>query len=82
MNEKPVLVAREGQLVGQRWTIDTDEFIIGRGHECHIVLPERQVSRHHVKIILENSSNLQWDLDGQRLGMAADGPVRGPARGR
>ncbi len=62
MNEKPVLVAREGQLVGQRWTIDADEFVIGRGHDCHIVLPERQVSRHHVKILQENGGYILHDL--------------------
>ncbi len=54
MNEKPVLIAREGQLSGQRWTIDTDEFLIGRGSDCQIVLPERQVSRYHAKIMREN----------------------------
>jgi pSer/pThr/pTyr-binding forkhead associated (FHA) protein len=54
MNEKPVLVAREGQLAGQRWTIESDEFLIGRGSDCQIILPERQVSRHHVRITHEN----------------------------
>ncbi|VAW31727.1 hypothetical protein MNBD_CHLOROFLEXI01-4970, partial [hydrothermal vent metagenome] len=54
MDEKPVLVAREGQLVGQRWTIENDEFVIGRGSDCQIILPERQVSRHHVKILHED----------------------------
>ncbi len=65
MDEKPVLVAREGQLVGQRWTIDTgetDEFVIGRGHDCQIVLPERQVSRHHVKILMDNGRYVLHDL--------------------
>ncbi len=65
MNEKPVLVAREGQLAGQRWTIDADEFVIGRGHDCHIVLPERQVSRHHVKIIQEDSGYVLHDLSSK-----------------
>ncbi len=72
MNEKPVLVAREGQLVGQRWTIDADEFIIGRGHDCHIVLPERQVSRHHVKILQENSGFVLHDL-GSKNGTHING---------
>lgn len=53
MDEKPVLLIREGQLAGQRWTIDTEKFIIGRGSDCDIVLPERQVSRHHVTIVHE-----------------------------
>ena len=50
MSGNPVLIAREGQLTGQRWIIENDEFLIGRGGECDIVLPERQVSRHHVRI--------------------------------
>ncbi len=56
MFEKPVLVAREGQLTGQRWTVDAQEFLIGRGSDCHVVLPERQVSRHHVKIINDGTN--------------------------
>ena len=54
MDEQPVLIEREGQLVGQRWTIDRDEYIIGRGGESALVLPERQVSRHHIKILNDN----------------------------
>ncbi|MEM7277428.1 MAG: FHA domain-containing protein [Pseudomonadota bacterium] len=50
MSGNPVLIAREGQLTGQRWIIEDDEFLIGRGAECQLVLPERQVSRHHVRI--------------------------------
>ncbi|MCP4358788.1 MAG: FHA domain-containing protein [Chloroflexi bacterium] len=62
MNEQPVLVASEGQLAGQRWTIDADEFVVGRGGDCHIVLPERQVSRHHVKITRDNGRYTLHDL--------------------
>ncbi len=65
MNEKPVLVAREGQLLGQRWSIDANPFIIGRGSECHLVLPERQVSRQHVLIIQQNSQYILQDLDSK-----------------
>lgn len=65
MNEKPVLVAREGELVGQRWTIDMDPFIIGRGNDCQIMLPERQVSRHHVKITQQGNSYILHDLDSK-----------------
>jgi DNA-binding winged helix-turn-helix (wHTH) protein len=72
MDEKPVLVAREGQLVGQRWTIDSDEFVIGRGSDCQIVLPERQVSRHHVKILHENGRYILHDL-GSRNGTHLNG---------
>ena len=29
MDEKPVLITREGMLVGERWTVDKDVFVIG-----------------------------------------------------
>ena len=72
MNEQPVLVAREGQLAGQRWTIDSDEFLIGRGGECQIVLPERQVSRQHVRITRENGRYILHDL-GSKNGTHLNG---------
>lgn len=65
MDEQPVLIMREGELSGQRWVIDADEFIIGRGSECNIVLPERQVSRHHVKITRRGGSFYVQDLDSK-----------------
>lgn len=65
MDEKPVLIMREGQLSGQRWTIETNEFVIGRGSDCQMVLPERQVSRYHVKILYENGRYYLEDLDSK-----------------
>ncbi len=72
MNEQPVLVIREGQLAGQRWAIDTDEFLIGRGADCQIVLPERQVSRHHIRITHENGRYTLHDL-GSKNGTHLNG---------
>ncbi|GAB4271167.1 MAG: hypothetical protein Kow0080_16300 [Candidatus Promineifilaceae bacterium] len=72
MNEQPVLIVREGQLVGQRWTLEPDEFLIGRGSDCHLVLPERQVSRHHVKILQDNGRYLLQDL-GSKNGTHLNG---------
>lgn len=65
MNEQPVLIAHEGQLLGQRWSINADPFIIGRGSECNIILPERQVSRHHVKITHGDGQYYLHDLDSK-----------------
>lgn len=62
MTEQPVIVASEGELSGQQWTVDNDPFLIGRGSDCDIVLPERQVSRHHVKITRENQQFFLHDL--------------------
>lgn len=72
MNDRPVLIAREGQLAGQRWTIETDEFIIGRGGDSGLVLPERQVSRHHVRITREGDRYMLHDL-GSKNGTHVNG---------
>lgn len=72
MDEKPVLIAREGQLAGERWTIEHDVFVIGRGSECDVVLPERQVSRQHIKILHENGRYKLQDL-GSKNGTHLNG---------
>jgi len=46
----PMLVAYEGELAGQRWLLEEDSMLLGRGSDCDVVLPERQVSRHHARI--------------------------------
>jgi len=77
MNDKPIIIAREGQLTGERWTIESDEFLIGRGSDCHIALPERQVSRHHAKILSESGQYVLQDL-GSKNGTHMNGNrVRG-----
>ena len=65
MNNRPVLIAREGQLIGERWTVDSDELVIGRGSDCHIILPERQVSRYHAKVMHEHGKFSLHDLDSK-----------------
>ena len=65
MNEKPVIVASEGELAGQQWTVDSTPFLIGRGSDCDIVLPERQVSRHHVRITRDDGQYTLHDLQSK-----------------
>ncbi len=77
MNEQPVLLMQEGQLSGQRWTIERDEFLIGRGADCDIVLPERQVSRHHVKITHDSTGYTLRDLESKNGTWLNSQPVKG-----
>lgn len=49
-SDVPMLVIYEGELSGQRWLIEGERFLIGRGSDCDLVLPERQISRHHARI--------------------------------
>jgi hypothetical protein len=63
--DKPVLIVHEGERAGQRWTIREDEIIIGRGGECDLVLPERQVSREHIRVFRSGASYYLEDLDSK-----------------
>ena len=79
MDDKPVLVVSEGELAGQRWTLDSDEMLIGRGNDADIVLPERQVSRYHLKILHRDGRYLLEDL-GSKNGTFLNGQqVQGTA---
>lgn len=60
--EKPILVITKGEQAGQRWTIEEQVFTIGRGGECDLILPERQVSREHIRIHHRNGEYFLEDL--------------------
>lgn len=60
--DMPMLIVYEGEQAGQRWVIERDQVLIGRGTDCDIVLTERPVSRHHVRIERDDSGYLLYDL--------------------
>lgn len=64
-SDKPVLIIHEGEKAGQRWTIHESELVIGRGGECGLVLPERQVSREHIRIFRAGDGYYMEDLDSK-----------------
>ncbi len=65
MNDSPVLIAREGQLTGERWIINREKFVIGRGSDCEIILPERQVSRYHAEILYDGGRYSLHDFESK-----------------
>jgi hypothetical protein len=71
-HEMPMLIVYEGELEGQRWIIDRDRMVIGRGTDCEIVIPKRQVSRHHALIERDESGCLLRDL-GSKNGTYVNG---------
>jgi len=70
--DMPMLIVYEGELEGQRWVIERDQVIIGRGSDCAIMLPERQVSRHHARIEWDGGGYLLRDL-GSKNGTHVNG---------
>ena len=72
----PILVVQEGQLAGRRWRVDTDAITLGRGEECDIVLPDRQVSRVHARVSRADDGFYVEDM-GSKNGTYVNGmPVR------
>lgn len=47
--EYPILVAQEGPLKGQRWSVSR-ALVIGRDPSCDVVVQDRQVSRFHARV--------------------------------
>ncbi len=68
----PILVVQEGQLAGKRWPLNKPSLTIGRGEECDVVLPDRQVSRRHVRILHDGLGYAVEDL-GSKNGTYVNG---------
>ncbi len=74
--DMPMLIVYEGEQEGQRWILDQDRILIGRGTDCDIVIPDRQISRQHARIERDDGGYLLRDLrsknhtyvNGQELG--------------
>jgi len=68
----PVLIAQSGAAQGSRWPLSAAETIIGRDFDCQIVIPDRQVSRHHARIQREREGYWIEDL-GSKNGTHVNG---------
>jgi len=71
--EYPLLIAQAGPLEGKRWNIQTD-LILGRGSDCDIIIPDRQVSRHHSHIFSGSQGTMVEDL-GSKNGTYVNGDL-------
>jgi hypothetical protein len=60
----PILVAHTGPLNGQRWPLNNN-IMIGREDDCDIVIPSRQVSRHHASFTLDKQGITLEDLNSK-----------------
>src|SRR3990172_7887501 len=83
LTETPYLIAQSGPLQGERWTLQRDRFLIGRGRECDIVVPDRQISRQHARIS-RTAEGVQVAFTLELVFVAHDAtlPLEGPGFGR
>jgi hypothetical protein len=70
-NEFPVLIGQTGPLNGQRWVI-TQTLVVGRDPSCEIVIPDRQVSRYHARLMPAPDGIILEDL-GSKNGTHCNG---------
>jgi hypothetical protein len=63
-HDYPLLIAQTGPLEGQRWKIKA-ELLLGRDPDCDIVIPMRQVSRHHTRVFQGPDGAMVEDLDSK-----------------
>ncbi len=76
-DDLPTLVGQTGPLNGQRWVLKKS-ILIGRDEMCDIVIPNRQVSRHHARVKPDPQGVLLEDL-GSKNGTHCNGqPISEP----
>jgi DNA-binding winged helix-turn-helix (wHTH) protein len=64
LSESPLLIAQNGPLKGQRWTLNKP-LLVGRDTTCEIVVVDRMVSRFHARITPTPEGILLEDLDSK-----------------
>ena len=64
--DRPILLVHDGKDAEQTQVpIMKDDVILGRGEDCDIVLPERQISRHHIRIYRDEDAYYLEDLESR-----------------
>lgn len=63
--ENAILLVLEGESSRKNWELNRAEMLIGRGDDCEVVMNDRQVSRHHAKIIRDEQGYFLVDLNSK-----------------
>jgi pSer/pThr/pTyr-binding forkhead associated (FHA) protein len=79
-SERPILIFRGDNGAHQEWTLQKDELILGRDESCDIVVPERNVSRQHVRLFRQGDAFYVEDLESRNGSWVNDEPLRNAPR--
>jgi pSer/pThr/pTyr-binding forkhead associated (FHA) protein len=71
--DTPVLVGQSGPLNGQRWMV-REKLMVGRDAGCEIMIPSRQVSRNHARLVITDEGASIEDL-GSKNGTHLNGEL-------
>lgn len=77
LDDYPILIAQEGPLNGERWTLD-HTLVLGRDASCDLTIPDRKISRYHARLTPTSDGVLLEDM-GSKNGTYCNGEaVAGP----
>lgn len=78
-NERPILMIRRDNQPTQHVPVLKDEVLVGRDEACDISLPERQISRQHIRIYRNGDRFFVQDLDSKNGTWLNGQPLKGSA---
>jgi pSer/pThr/pTyr-binding forkhead associated (FHA) protein len=67
-----MLMVREGSSPRRQWALQGAAVVIGRGDDCHVIISDRQASRHHARITQTQDGYIVEDL-GSKNGTFLNG---------
>jgi pSer/pThr/pTyr-binding forkhead associated (FHA) protein len=67
-----MLMVRQGSSPRSQWTLQGAAIVIGRGDDCHVIISDRQTSRHHARITQTEDGYVLEDL-GSKNGTFLNG---------
>jgi len=67
-----MLMVREGSSPRRQWALQGAAIVIGRGDDCHVIIDDRQASRHHARITQTQDGYVLEDL-GSKNGTFLNG---------
>lgn len=73
-----MLIVREGNSPRQQWALQGVAVVIGRGEDCHVVINDRQASRHHARITQTKDGYVLEDLDSKNGTFLNGQPLSAP----
>jgi hypothetical protein len=78
-SDRPILVFPD-RSEDRQVVLQSDSVILGRGEECDIVLAERQVSRHHIRIYKQDEAFFVEDLESKNGTWVNGAQLKGTCR--
>lgn len=73
---RPRLDVLSGDLTGRSYVVDEDEFVIGRGRNCDLVIPKRYISREHARIVRSRNAFVIGGLSEKNPIVVGDRAIR------